>query len=556
MPQAPTNTHSRYVVREIALPVDAVNGDSVAEMIALSKAVGHYLRVAEKSLSEFRILRKSLDARARNRPLWRYAVEFTSATPLRHPRLSPADSGVAQTPLASGQAREPLHGSSVAIVGSGPAGLAAAMGLVRKGYAVTVFEQGKPVGPRFRDIRLFIKQNVFDPTSNILFGEGGAGTFSDGKLTARTRNQYTEEFLRELVASGAEESILYLHHPHVGTDKLQFIVNAFRKHCEEAGVTFRFETEVTDLLMIEGRCSGVIVEGKALPFDVVVLAPGLSAHRLYEALVAKGVTLQRKEFSVGVRVEHPQDFINQRQLGDRVDARVTGAAEYFLTWQDETSGKTKSAFSFCMCPGGVTIPCADRPDALFTNGMSYSNRASAFANSAIVVPVDIAALPGGVLAGVEYQKRLEEEAFRMGGGGFAFPAQSISAFVENRLDEEPYPKTSFQKPLRWVDLRKLFEPTVMEALVESFRAFDRKLPGFIRQGVMIAPESRTSSPVRILRNPETMESVSTPGLYPIGEGAGYAGGIVSSGADGFRLADMVAPCSDVGSASILCHHAA
>ncbi len=427
----------------------------------------------------------------------------------------------------------------MAVVGSGPAGLAAALGLARKGYAVTVFEQGRPVGPRFRDIRLFIKQNRFDAKSNILFGEGGAGTFSDGKLTARTRNAHTEEFLREIVASGADESILYLHHPHLGTDRLQFVIHAFRKRCEEAGAVFRFETEVADLLLEDGNCRGVIAEGGEIPFDSVVLAPGLSAHRLYEALLARGVTLQRKEFSVGVRVEHPQDFINQRQLGDRVDARLTGAAEYFLTWQGETAG---SAYSFCMCPGGVTIPCADSADALFTNGMSYSNRASAFANSAIVVPVDIVALPGGVLAGVEYQRNLERDAFRMGGGDFVFPAQSVAAFLENRLDEEPYPRTSFQKPLRWVDLGKLFEPAVCRALAESFRAFDRKMPGFIRHGVMIAPESRTSSPVRILRDTETLESVSTKNLYPIGEGAGYAGGIVSSGADGFRLADVVAPC--------------
>lgn len=430
----------------------------------------------------------------------------------------------------------------MAIVGSGPAGMAAAMGLARKGYAVTVFEQGKPVGPRFRDIRLFIKQNRFDAKSNILFGEGGAGTFSDGKLTARTRNQYTDEFLRELVVAGANESITYLHHPHIGTDRLQMIIAAFRKHCEEAGATFRFETEVTDVILDNGICRGVVVAGKEIPFDAVVVAPGLSADRLYAALAERGVTLQRKEFSVGVRVEHPQELINKRQLGDKVDAKLAGAAEYFLTWQNESVG---SAYSFCMCPGGVIIPCADQPDALFTNGMSYSNRATKFANSAVVVPVNIEVLPGGVLAGVEYQRKLEKDAFRMGSAGgvdFTYPAQSIAAFVENRIDVEPYPRTSFLKPLHWVNLWDLFEPAVSKAMAESFQAFDKKIPGFIRTGVMIAPESRTSSPVRILRNPETLESVNTVGLYPIGEGAGYAGGIVSSGADGFRLADIVAPC--------------
>ncbi len=518
----------RYVVREISLPM------GVEETKALPRAVASYLRISEKNVSDIRILRKSLDARARNRPVWRYAVEFSSATPLKHPRVAISKIEIPEEL----ESRHFLPGLTVAVVGSGPAGLAAAMGLARKGYAVTVFEQGRPVGPRFRDIRLFIKQNRFDAKSNILFGEGGAGTFSDGKLTARTRNQYTEEFLRELVASGADESILYLHHPHIGTDKLQMIINAFRKRCEEAGAIFRFETEVTDLLIENGRCSGLVAEGREMSFDSVVLAPGLSADRLYQVLADRGVTLQRKEFSVGVRVEHPQELINKRQLGDKVDAHVTGAAEYFLTWQNESG----SAYSFCMCPGGVIIPCADQPDALFTNGMSYSNRATAFANSAVVVPVDITVLPGGVLAGVEYQRKLERDAFQLGGGKFTFPAQSIAAFVEKRIDAEPFPRTSFLKPLRWVNLWDLFEPAVSQALAESFRAFDRKIPGFIKTGVMIAPESRTSSPVRIPRNPETLESVNTVGLFPIGEGAGYAGGIVSSGADGFRLASVVAPC--------------
>jgi uncharacterized FAD-dependent dehydrogenase len=520
---------NRYIVREIPLPVQA------SEEKELPKAVAGYLRISEKSVSKVRILRKSLDARARNRPVWRYAVEFTSPIALKHPRVTVSKP---EQPVGS-ETQYPLPGVTVAVVGSGPAGLSAALGLARKGYAVTVFEQGRPVGPRFRDIRLFIKQNRFDAKSNILFGEGGAGTFSDGKLTARTRNEYTDEFLRELVASGAHESILYLHHPHIGTDRLQSIINAFKLRCEEAGAKFRFETEVTDLVLENGQCKGLVAEGKQIPFDAVVLAPGLSADRLYEALEARGVTLQRKEFSVGVRVEHPQQLINQRQLGDKVDVKLAGVAEYFLTWQGENKA---SAYSFCMCPGGVIIPCADQPDALFTNGMSYSNRATAFANSAIVVPVDIEALSGGMLAGVAYQRKLEQDAFRLGGGDFTYPAQSIAAFLENRADKPPFPKTSFLKPLKWVDLHALFEPAVSDAMAESFRAFERKIPGFIRHGVMIGPESRTSSPVRILRNTETLESVNTKGLYPIGEGAGYAGGIVSSGADGFRLAAVTAPC--------------
>jgi uncharacterized FAD-dependent dehydrogenase len=530
---------SRYLVREIALPV----GTSEDQ---LPRAVAEYLRLPAKAVGDVRIVRKSLDARARNRPVWRYAVEFASARPLTHPRVS----SVAEVPVASDAPKHRLPGRNIAMVGSGPAGLAAALGLARKGYKVTVFETGKGVVERFRDIRRHIKQNVLDTKSNILFGLGGAGTFSDGKLTARTRNAHTDEFLRELVACGADPSIEYLHHPHIGTDKLQFIVDKFRVHCEEAGCVFRFETEVVDLILEDGKCAGVAVDHRgvrdALRFDAVVIAPGLSAHAFYRALEAAGVAMERKAFAVGVRVEHPQELINARQLGDRVDARLTGAAEYFLTWQNDDGA---AAYSFCMCPGGVIVPCADAPEALFTNGMSYSNRGTAFANSAVVAAVSPERLaklfPGDILAGVTYQRDLERRAYALGGGGGDFPVQTIAAFVEGRMDEGPMWKTSFQKPMRWADFHDLFDAEVASALRDSFLDFERKIPGFVAKGLMIGPESRTSSPVRIPRASDNFESVSTPGLYPLGEGAGYSGGIVSSGADGVRFADAVATWSAV-----------
>jgi uncharacterized FAD-dependent dehydrogenase len=502
---------------------------------ALPQAIGDVLQLPPETFQDLKIVRKSLDARARNRPLWRYAIEFTATRPIQHPRASVA-AGSAEEAVP----RHRLPGQKVAIVGSGPAGLSAALGLARKGYAVTVFEMGRPVTPRFRDIRLFIKQNKFDPISNILFGLGGAGTFSDGKLTARTRNAYTASYLSELVASGADPAIEYLHHPHIGTDKLQFMVDKFRVHCEEAGCEFRFESEVTGLVLEDGVCRGVKVHGAAENFDAVVIAPGLSAHAFYRSLESSGVSMERKPFAVGVRVEHPQDLINKRQLGDKVDAAAVGAAEYFLTWQNAAGD---AAYSFCMCPGGVIVPCADADGALFTNGMSYSNRATAFANSAVVATVNPERLSGGVLAGVEYQRQLERDAYALGGGEFRYPVQTIAAYVEKRLDQGEFPKTSFQKPLNWANFWNLFDGPVANALCESFIDFERKIPGFIQQGLIIGPESRTSSPVRIPRKPDSLESVNVAHLYPIGEGAGYSGGIVSSGADGFRLADFILPWS-------------
>lgn len=529
-----------YVLRELALPTSASEGE-------LPGAIAAFLRLKRTRIGSVRILRKSLDSRKRNQPLWRYTVEFTFDGELKHPRVTPAASGevsaVAAADIPAPAYRPP--GPKVAVIGSGPAGMAAAMGLSRKGYQVTVYEQGADVSKRFGDIRRFLKGNVFHAHSNILFGEGGAGTFSDGKLTCRTRNRFTEAFLAELVASGAPEDILYLSHPHIGTDKLQFIVKAWRVRCQAMGCVFRFETPVEGIEMRGGRISGVTVAGLSEPCDALVLAAGHSSRPLYRALASLGTVMERKPFSVGVRVEHPQEMVNRRQLGDKVDASLTGAAEYFLTWNadDQSSG----AYSFCMCPGGVVVPCADSDDALFTNGMSYSNRAGAFANSAVVVPVtpeDLDAYgpaaggkPGDVLAGLDFIRDLEVKAFALGGGDFTFPAQTIAAYLGDRLDEGPFPKTSFPKPLRWANFRGLFPAKVALSLEASFRNFDRKLPGFITQGLIIGPESRTSSPVRILRNAANLESVSTPGLFPLGEGAGYSGGIVSSGADGYRLAE-------------------
>ena len=437
--QASPGSARAYILRELAVPASDLDPD-------LAGAIAGFLRIKRSRVGGVKILRKSLDSRKRNQPLWRYSLEFTYVGDLKHPKVAAAPAGTDGAPAgaASKHTREgagsndrPAHpshalrpedalpafrpsGPRVAVIGSGPAGMAAAMGLVRKGYRVTVFEQGSDVGKRFQDIRRFLKQNVFNPHSNILFGEGGAGTFSDGKLTCRTRTRFTETFLKELVASGADEDIVYLSHPHIGTDRLQFIVKTWRERCQALGCEFRFNTPVESILTESGRISGVTVGGGPEAFDALVLAAGHSSRPLYRRLAELGVAMERKPFSVGVRVEHPQDMVNRRQLGEKVNPSMTGAAEYYLTWNAEAEGL--SAYSFCMCPGGVVVPCADEKDGLFTNGMSYSNRAGAFANSAVVVPVTPADLAGGdVLAGMDFIRDLEVKAYRPGRRGFRIP---------------------------------------------------------------------------------------------------------------------------------------
>jgi len=532
MPLIPEVPLTRYTLHE--LPV-AISFDDAY----VAEAISRYLRIRISLIQDVRILRKSLDSRKRNHPEWKYSVSFSFAGSIKHPRVKPSTSEGPDLPAP--QFKPP--GPRVAIIGAGPAGLAAALGLARKGYAVEVFEQGRDVKQRFRDIRRFIKQDIFDAHSNILFGEGGAGCFSDGKLTTRTRTPFTAAFLNDLIEGGADPSIGYLAHPHIGTDRLQAIIARLREHCETLGARFHFGLEVEGLLLDGDRCVGLKAGSRDLAFDAVVFAAGLSAHPLYETLAAQGIALERKGFSVGVRVEHPQALINRRQLGDKVDAKAIGAAEYFLTWQNET--RETAAYSFCMCPGGVVVPCADAPDALFTNGMSYSNRASAFANSAVVVVVEDGDMPDQhVLAGIRFQRDLEKRAFTLGGGSYTFPVQTMRAFVEGRGDEGEFPKTSFLRPMAWTDLRLLFPERIHQALRQAFLDFDRKIPGFIQTGFLIGPESRTSSPLRLPRRDDTLESVSTPGFFPIGEGAGYAGGITSSGGDGVRLAANFFPWTE------------
>ena len=395
----------------------------------------------------------------------------------------------------------------VSIVGAGPAGLWAAYGLLLKGHKVNLYEQGKPVEERFRDIRRFLKNGIFLEHSNIFFGEGGAGAFSDGKLNTRSRTEFSQAVLGDLIKIGASEDIAYLAKPHIGTDRLQFLIKNMRKLILELGGKIYFESCLQDISVAGNRLNSICINKKWQPCEALVLANGHSARNIYEMLAAHGVLLEGKSFAIGVRIEHPQSFINESRFGSGVDCKLTGAADYTLT------GKT--AYSFCMCPGGVIVPCASEPNGVATNGMSYSRRNSPFANSALVVPHNIE--KNDIKSGIALQRQLETAAFEMSGKKFLAPKQSAESFLAKKGE-----------------LWDLMPNNISCALEAALHEFEKKMPGFIKNGTLIAPETRTSSPIRIVRK-ENGESVSVSGIYPVGEGAGYAGGILTSSADGVRL---------------------
>ncbi|MDR0517706.1 MAG: hypothetical protein LBH25_11740 [Fibromonadaceae bacterium] len=395
----------------------------------------------------------------------------------------------------------------VSVAGAGPAGLWAAYSLLLSGHKVNLYEQGKPVEERFRDIRRFLKGGVFLEHSNIFFGEGGAGAFSDGKLNTRSRTEFSQAVLGDLIELGAPEEIAYLSKPHIGTDQLQFLLKRMRKRILELGGKIYFESCLQDISVIDNHLSSICVNKQWQPCEALVLASGHSARNAYDMLCAHGVVLEGKSFAVGARIEHPQNFINELRFGKCVDYKLTGAADYTLTG--------KNAYSFCVCPGGVVVPCASEPNGVATNGMSYSRRNSPHTNSALVTPYSVD--KSDVKGGIAFQRQLEQRAFEAAGKNFSIPKQSASDFLANRNG-----------------LWDIMPSDVCKSLEAALHEFENKMPGFIENGLLMAPETRTSSPLRIVRK-ENGESVSVGGIYPIGEGAGYAGGILTSAADGIKL---------------------
>ncbi len=505
----------------------------------LSQKAAAILAVAPCDIVNCSIIKKAIDARRNKPPHFVYVVQLTVADDFPVP--GDLTEGIKVQEIED-HLPEPLFpaiftpAGTVVVAGSGPAGLFAAYVLSARGLPVVLLERGTKIEKRTSDVHAFWEKGIINPASNVLFGEGGAGTFSDGKLTSRSKNPYSFWVKKILVEMGAPPAILTDAKPHVGTDQLTKVVVNLRNKLASMGCTMRFEAQITDFIVRKAQLAAIIVnEKEEIKTEQLVLAIGQSADDTYRKLQVSGVKMEAKPFAMGLRVEHPQELINSLQYGKWSGHPHLPPAEYFVT--AASSAWNRSVYTFCMCPGGEVIGCSAFPGYVLTNGMSRSMRSGRFANSAVVVNVRVEdfALQEEPLAGLEFRARWEKRAFEAGGCNYHAPVQRLTDFLEKKTAVKSLP-TSFRpgtKPAALDDVLPLF---VAGALREGIYEFNRKMPGFITADAhLIGVETRTSSPVRICRNGDG-QSENVHGLYPCGEGSGYAGGIISSALDGIKAA--------------------
>ncbi|WP_010196960.1 NAD(P)/FAD-dependent oxidoreductase [Psychrobacter sp. PAMC 21119] len=526
---------------EIKLPLNHAPED-------LTTAITTKLKISAEQMASFVMFKRGYDARNKRNIQLIYTLDITlTDSDLTHDLLVQfeSDNHVKATPDTSykyiGQAPEDLTERPV-VIGFGPCGLLAALTLAQMGFKPIIIERGNEVRQRTKDTFGFWRQRKLNTESNVQFGEGGAGTFSDGKLYSQVKdpNHYGRKVMTEFVKAGAPDEILFVSKPHIGTYKLVTMVEKMRAEIIALGGEVRFATRVDDLHITDSKVTGVTLNtGETLKTSHVVLAVGHSARDTFQMIHDKGVYVEAKPFSIGFRIEHKQSTIDQARFGDNAGNEILGAADYKLVHHCKNG---RSVYSFCMCPGGTVVAAASEEGRVVTNGMSQYSRNERNANSAIVVGIDPERdYPNHPLAGIDLQRQLETLAFELGGKDYSAPAQTIGDFLKGKPDSELGDvKPSYTPGITLTDLSKALPDFAVDAIREAIPAFNKKIKGFSSDdGLLTGVETRTSSPISIKRNKE-FQSINTKGLFPAGEGAGYAGGILSAGIDGIKVAEAVA----------------
>ena len=528
-------------ITELRLPIDHAPE-------ALEAAILKRLKIAPQDLIQFQIFKRSYDARKNAVLSFIYTVDLSAKNEEGLLKQFDGDIHIRQSPdtsyhfvtkapesIENGQALRPV------VIGFGPCGIFAALVLAQMGFKPIVLERGKKVRERTQDTWGLWRKNILNPESNVQFGEGGAGTFSDGKLYSQIKDPkfYGRKVIHEFVKAGAPAEIVYVAKPHIGTFRLVGVVEKMRQEIIDLGGEIRFNQKVIGFDIHDEQIAGVKIEGHDdLAASHVILALGHSARDTFEALHAAGVYMEAKPFSVGFRIEHPQSLIDKARLGPHAGNELIGAADYKLVHHAKNG---RSVYSFCMCPGGTVVAAASEPKRLVTNGMSQYSRNERNANAGIVVGITPEDYPGGPLAGIEFQRAIESKAFELGGGTYEAPGQLVGDFLAGK------PSTTFgsvqpsYKPgVHLTDLAECLPAYAIEAIREALPAFEKQIKGFsMKDAVLTGVETRTSSPLRITRG-ANFQSLNIKGLYPAGEGAGYAGGILSAGVDGIKVAEALA----------------
>lgn len=525
---------------ELALPLDHPES-------ALRAAILERLGIIDADLVDFTVFKRSYDARKKNTEIkFVYIVDLNARNEDailarfekdQHIRQAPDTAYYPVAKAPAGLTERPI------VIGFGPCGLFAALILAQMGFRPIVLERGTDVRRRTKDTWALWRKKQLSPESNVQFGEGGAGLFSDGKLYSQIKDPkfYGRKVMHEFIRAGAPEEILYVSKPHIGTFRLTGVVATMREEIIRLGGEIRFESKVTNLDVRDGRVAGVeLASGERLDSRYVILALGHSARDTFRMLQRNDVFIEAKPFAIGFRIEHPQSLIDNARLGKYAGHPALGAADYKLVYH---ASNGRAVYSFCMCPGGTVVAATSEPERVVTNGMSQYSRNERNANAGIVVAIHPEEdFPGGPLAGVEFQEALESRAYTLGGSDYCAPAQLVGDFIKRKASTQlGEVEPSYKPGIKLGDLAPSLPPYAIEAIREALPAFGKQIRGFDRKdAILTGIETRTSSPVRITRDRTSLQSLNTRGLYPAGEGAGYAGGILSAGVDGIKVAEALA----------------